>query len=115
MDQKTERKKPLRLTDDNFEREVLESDIPVLVEFWSSWCPPCKMMEPVMDELAEELSGKVKVAKLNVDQNSAIPARYTISGVPTFVVFDKSKEMQRYTGAQSKKQLYLICNAGNLL
>ena len=77
----------VRLTDTNFEREVLASGIPVLVDFWASWCPPCKMTEPVIDELAVEYDGRLKVGKLNVDQNPQMAARYRVMGVPTFAVF----------------------------
>ena len=93
------------VTDKDFEKEVLGSDRPVLVDFWSSWCPPCKMMEPVVEGLSQELYGKALVAKINVDQNPKIAARYAISGVPTFILFKEGKEVQRCTGARSKKQM----------
>ena len=95
----------LRLTDKNFEREVLQSGIPVLVDFWASWCPPCKMVEPVMDELAAEYSGRLKVGKLHVDQNPQVAGRYHILGVPTFVIFRDGEVLGQRTGAQSKGQL----------
>ena len=95
----------LRLTDANFEREVLESDVPVLVDFWASWCPPCKMVEPVIEELAAEYDGRLKVGKLQVDQNPRTASRYQIMGVPTFHLFRDGKVLQRRTGAQSKAQL----------
>ena len=97
--------KPFRLTDRNFQQEVLESRVPVLVDFWASWCPPCKMVEPVLDELATEYAGRLKVGKLNVDRNPGITQRYQVVGVPTFVVFQTGKAVQRKTGAQSKQQL----------
>ncbi|NQT48184.1 MAG: thioredoxin [Chloroflexi bacterium] len=96
---------PLRFTDANFEQEVLGAEIPVLVDFWASWCPPCKMVEPVIAELAEEYDGKIKVGKLNVDQNPQVAARYNILGVPTFIVFSAGHARERRTGAQSKAQL----------
>jgi len=96
---------PLRLTDATFEEEVLESKIPVLVDFWASWCPPCKMVEPVIANLAQEYDGKIKVAKLHVDQNLKMASKYQIVGVPTFILFDSGKEVQRRIGAQSKEQL----------
>jgi thioredoxin 1 len=97
--------KSFRLTDRNFEQEVLESPVPVLVDFWASWCPPCKMVEPVLDELSIEYAGRLKVGKLNVDQNPRTPQRYQVVGVPTFVVFQTGEAVQRKTGAQSKQQL----------
>jgi thioredoxin 1 len=96
---------PIRLTDANFENEVLRSDIPVLVDFWTSWCPPCKMVEPVIAELAEEYDGHLKVGKLNVDQNPKTAQRYHIMGVPTFAVFYAGEIVQCRTGAQSRQQL----------
>ncbi len=95
----------LRLTDANFEREVLESDIPVLVDFWASWCPPCKMVEPVIEELAAEYNGRLKVGKLHVDQNPKTASRYQIMGVPTFALFQAGEVLHQRTGAQSKGQL----------
>jgi len=97
--------RPIRLTDGNFEREVLKSEVPVLVDFWASWCPPCKMVEPVIAELAKEYEGRVKVGKLNVDQNPTTAQCYHIVGVPTFAVFQAGEIVQRKTGAQSKQQL----------
>ena len=96
---------PLRLTDANFETEVLTSDVPVLVEFWASWCPPCKMVEPVLVELASECDGKVKIAKLHVDQNPKMAAKYRIMGIPTFAIFHNGEIIKRRSGAHSKKQL----------
>ncbi len=97
--------KPLVLTDKNFEEEVLKSEIPVLVDFWASWCPPCKMVEPTLSELAQNLQGKIKVGKINVDQNPYMATAYTIAGVPTFILFSDGKELTRRVGAQSKQQL----------
>jgi thioredoxin 1 len=95
----------LRFTDANFEKEVIKSDLPVLVDFWASWCPPCKMVEPVIRDLAEQYNGRAKIGKLNVDQNPKTGSKYAIQGVPTFIVFNSGKEIQRRTGAQSKAQL----------
>jgi thioredoxin 1 len=97
--------KTMKLTDVTFDDEVLRSDVPVLVDFWASWCPPCKMVEPLMDEIAAELNGAFKVTKINVDQNPKSGARYKISGVPTFVTFVKGEPIERRVGAQSKEQL----------
>ena len=95
----------LRLTDANFEMEVLHSDLPVLVDFWASWCPPCKMTEPIVDELAGEYAGRIKVGKLNVDQNRRTADRYQILGVPTFALFRSGQILERGVGAHSKAQL----------
>lgn len=97
--------KGLRFTDDNFEEEVFNSPLPVLVDFWGSWCPPCKMVEPVIEEIARELFGKLKVGKVNVDQNPRIAARFNISGVPTFMLLHKGEILRYAIGAHSKQQL----------
>ncbi len=97
--------KTLRFTDENFDVEVLTSKAPVLVDFWGSWCPPCKMVEPIMETLAEELEGQVKVGKVNIDRNPALRSRYEVSAAPTFILFDEGNVIQRAIGARSKKQL----------
>lgn len=97
--------KTLVVTDNNFRQEILDSQIPVLVDFWASWCPPCKMVEPILEELSAELEGKVKVRKINVDQNRTLAFDFKVTGVPTFIVFDKGKELQRQVGARSRQQL----------
>ena len=95
----------LRLNDRNFEQEVCHAETPVLVEFWASWCPPCKMAEPVLDELSRECDGNIKIGKLNVDQNPRTGSRYQIKGVPTFILFNSGKPVRQKVGAQSKDQL----------
>jgi thioredoxin 1 len=97
-----------RLTDRNFEEEINQSGVPILVEFWASWCPPCKMVDPVLDELAEEYIGKVKIGKLNVDQNPITGSKYVVNGVPTFILFNSGEPVGRKVGAQSKNQLRKI-------
>jgi thioredoxin 1 len=105
-------RKPLILTNSNFKAEVLESDLPVLVDFWASWCPPCKMLEPVIRDLAQELKDSVNIAQINIDRHPAIAAKYNITGVPTIIIFNKGAEACRCAGAQSKRQLLgMIKNA----
>ena len=95
----------MRLTDTNFKQEVLESDVGVFVDFWASWCPPCKQTEPLVDRLAEKYDGKVKFGKLNVDQNPKFAAKYGIKGVPTFITFKSGKIVDRKVAAQPESQL----------
>jgi thioredoxin 1 len=96
------------LCDNTFEKEVFHSDLPVLVEFWASWCPPCKMMEPLLNKLEKEYEGKVKIGKLNVDRNGLTAAKFNISGVPTFILFKGSEPVYGVKAAQTEKQLKQI-------
>lgn len=95
----------LRLTDRNFEQEVFGCKVPVLVDFWASWCLPCKAVEPILDELALEYAGRIKVGKLNVDQNPKTGRKYQIKGIPTFILLNSGQAVQHRVGAQSKGQL----------
>ncbi|MDP3971032.1 MAG: thioredoxin [bacterium] len=96
----------LELTDDNFKKEVLESDVPVLVDFWASWCGPCKMLSPIVEEVAEEYKDKgVKIAKLEVDANEQTPGQYQIMSVPTLIVFKDGEPVKQMVGVQSKEDL----------
>jgi thioredoxin 1 len=95
----------VRLTDKNFENKVLSVEVPVLVEFWGSWCPPCKMMEPTLEQLAADYDGQLIVGKINVDQNPRMAAEYHIQGAPTFLAFSRGEIKARRTGAQSEAQL----------
>ncbi len=93
------------VTDSNFEQEVLQSDQPVLVDYWAEWCGPCKGLAPVLDQVAREYAGRLKIAKLNVDENSEIPPKYNIRGIPTLMLFKNGVEVANKMGALSKSQL----------
>ncbi len=93
------------VTDDNFETEVLNSDKPVLVDYWAEWCGPCKMIAPVLDEIAPEYDGRLKIAKLNIDENPNTPPKYGIRGIPTLMLFNKGQIEATKVGAVSKSQL----------
>ncbi len=93
------------VTDSEFKVEVLDSNIPVLVDFWAVWCGPCQMMGPVIDALAGEYEGKVKIMKINVDENPQTPAQYGVRGIPTLIVFKGGQEIQRIVGAQPKNNV----------
>ena len=91
------------LTDQNFDQEVLQSRIPVLVDFWASWCGPCQMVGPLVEELAKEYSGKLKVGKMNVDENQTIPGTYNIMSIPSLLIFKDGNVVKTMIGAQSKE------------
>jgi len=93
------------LTDQNFKQEVIESDKPVLVDFWSPMCAPCLVMGPIVEEIAKEFEGKIKVGKLNVGENPEIPRSYGIRAVPTFIIFDNGKQVEGILGARPKQFL----------
>jgi len=93
------------LTDDTFEDEVIKSDSPVLVDYWADWCGPCKMIAPILDEIAGEYADKVKIAKLNIDENPATPPKYGIRGIPTLMLFKGGNVEATKVGAVSKSQL----------
>lgn len=92
-------------TDLNFKQEVLESDLPVLVDFWAAWCGPCKTISPLIDELAKEYAGKLKIGKLDVDTNSKIATEYGVMSIPTIIFFKKGKVINQLVGAASKLEL----------
>ncbi len=93
------------LKDDSFESEVLKSDVPVLVDYWADWCGPCKTVAPFLDEIAQEYVGKLKVAKLNIDENQTTPPKYGIRGIPTFMLFKDGNVEATKVGALNKSQL----------
>ncbi len=95
----------LHVTDDSFENEVIKSDQPVLVDYWAEWCGPCKMIAPILDEVAESYADKVKIAKVDVDQNTQISAKYNIRGIPTLMLFKEGQIIATHTGALNKTQL----------
>ena len=97
--------KIVHVTDDDFENEVLQSNAPVLVDYWAEWCGPCKMIAPVLDEIADEYDGRVKIAKLNIDDNPNTPPRYGIRGIPTLMLFKDGEVEATKVGAVSKSQL----------
>lgn len=95
----------IHLTDSSFEEQVLKAEGPVLVDYWAEWCGPCKMIAPVLDEIAEEYAGKIRVAKLNIDDNPATPPKYGIRGIPTLMLFKGGNVEATKVGAVSKSQL----------
>ena len=97
--------KIIHITDDTFEQEVLQSQTPVLVDYWAEWCGPCKMIAPALDQIATEYQGRLKVAKLNIDENQSTPPKYGIRGIPTLMLFKNGNVEATKVGALSKTQL----------
>jgi thioredoxin 1 len=95
----------IHLSDATFETEVLQSSVPVLVDYWAEWCGPCKMIAPILDEISKNYEGKLKIAKLNIDENAQTPAKFGIRGIPTLMIFKNGNVEATKVGALSKSQL----------
>jgi thioredoxin 1 len=95
----------IHLSDDTFQKEVIESNIPVLVDYWAEWCGPCKMIAPILDDLVSDYDGKLKIAKLNIDENPQTPTKFGIRGIPTLMIFKDGNPEATKVGALSKSQL----------
>lgn len=103
--------KPLHFTDDNFESEVLKSDQPVLIDFWAVWCGPCRMIAPLVEELSSEYAGKVKIGKLDVDENQQTSIKYGVRSIPTLLIFKGGKVVDTIIGAVPKNMIVQKLNA----
>jgi thioredoxin 1 len=97
--------KIIQLTDDSFDNDVINASTPVLVDFWAEWCGPCKMIAPILDEIADEYQGRVTIGKLNIDQNAGTPPKFGIRGIPTLLLFKDGNVVDTKVGALSKTQL----------
>ena len=93
------------VTDANFEEEVINSSVPVLVDFWAEWCGPCKQIAPALEELSKEMDGKLKIVKVNVDENQQVPTKYRIQAIPTLMLFNKGELVDRKMGALAKSKI----------
>lgn len=99
------------VTDQSFDREVLQSEVPVLVDFWAAWCAPCRMLAPTVDQVAADYQGRAKVVKLNVDDNAETSARFNIRGIPTLLLFKNGELKEQIVGAASKDHIQRLIDA----
>lgn len=102
----------INVTDSTFESLVLQSDTPALVDFWASWCAPCRAIAPIVDEMAQEYAGKLRVVKVNVDDNPATPGKYGVRGIPTLILFKGGKVVDQLVGAVPKNQIKELIEKG---
>lgn len=100
----------IEFTDDNFDSEVIKSSTPVLVDFWATWCAPCKAILPIIDDLADAYNGKVKIGKVNVDENPGIPGQFGVRGIPTLILFKDGNVVDQLVGAIPKNQIEELLN-----
>ena len=103
----------VHVNDDNFDQEVLQSDKPVLVDFWAEWCGPCKMIAPIIEQLADEYAGTIKVAKCDTEEASQVPSRYGIRGIPTVILFNGGQIVEQVVGAVPKDALVKLIEKAN--
>lgn len=99
------------VTDESFQKEVLESDLPVLVDFWAEWCGPCKMLTPILEQISQEFTGKVKVLKMNIDENPNVPSRLGIRSIPTLILFKDGKSVATKVGLSPKDSIVSWINS----
>jgi thioredoxin 1 len=94
-----------QIKDNEFEAEVLNSKLPVIIDFWAEWCGPCRMLAPILDQLSEEMAGKVKIVKMNIDENPETPSKFGVRGIPTMLLFKEGKQIATKVGVQPKNVL----------
>jgi len=94
-----------QIKDNEFESEVINSKLPLLIDFWAEWCGPCRMLSPILDQLSEEMEGKVKIVKMNIDENPETPSKFGVRGIPTMLLFKEGKQIATKVGAQPKNAL----------